>query len=74
MMHNVISDEDIVASSMFVAINDTSNASLSDNWNCDIDVLFGVGTPEVKAPETKSFSERVTSHRFLTSKEVIQEK
>ena len=74
MMHNVISDEDTVASSMFVAINDTSNALLSGSWNCDIDTLFGVGTPEVKAPEMKSFSERVTSRRFLTSKEVIQEK
>ena len=71
-MPNVISDKDIEAVGVSVSMNDTS--TLFCNWNCDIDALFGVGTPEVKAPETKSVSKRITSDRLLTSSEVILEK
>lgn len=73
VMPSVISDEDFEAASVLVALNDSSD-TLSCNWNSDIDALFGVGTPEVKVSETKSNPKRVTSHRLLTSKEVIQEK
>ena len=82
VMPNVMSDQE--AANVLVALNDSSSeaATLSVKetswpescWNRELDALFSIGSPETTKPAKEMKVKRVTSHRLLTSKEVLDEK
>ena len=82
-MPNVTTDEDFGAANILVALNESSeqqevtDVDWSDVWNVELESLFKIQPAESEAPSTKApekRTKRVTSHRVLTSPEIIKEK
>ena len=80
-MPNVTTDEEVEAANILLALNESSeqlevtDAEWADVWNVELESIFKIQpaeAPYTMAPEKKA--KRITTHRVLTSPEIIQEK
>lgn len=71
------------AATILVTLNESSeqldvtDTEWSDTWNIELDSLFKIQSLEPatsQASEKKTKSKRITTHRILTSPEIIKEK